>query len=199
MLFRSRNLAPAFVWIAWWIGFTYLSALVGDVWTVLSPWKALYPAGRSGLRRELPAAVGVWPAAALLLAFAWIEIVWEGNAVPANIAWLALGYSVLTWTGMFVFGRDAWLSSGEVFAVYFGMLAKLAPGELRADALDPRVRIVAGLDGLVFESGAGWEVRFGGPERFEEKLALARSFLREDPERRLEYLDVRSADQLVFR
>ncbi|HUG55652.1 MAG TPA: FtsQ-type POTRA domain-containing protein [Candidatus Limnocylindrales bacterium] len=78
-------------------------------------------------------------------------------------------------------------------------LAKLAPGELRADALDPRVRIVAGLDGLIFESGAGWEVRFGGPERFEEKLALARSFLREEPERRLEYLDVRSADQLVFR
>jgi len=127
-----RNLAPAFVWIAWWIGFTYLSALVGDVWTVLSPWKALYPAGRSGLRRELPAAVGVWPAAALLLAFGWIEIVWEGNAVPANIALLALGYSVLTWSGMFVFGREAWLASGEVFAVYFHWLAKLAPGEVRA-------------------------------------------------------------------
>lgn len=127
-----RNLAPAFVWIAWWIGFTYLSALLGDVWTVLSPWKALYPAVDFGLQRGLPEGAGVWPAAALLLAFAWIEIVWEGNAVPANIAWLALGYSVLTWSGMFVFGREAWLASGEVFAVYFGMLAKLAPGELHA-------------------------------------------------------------------
>lgn len=126
-----RNLAPAFVWIAWWIGFTYLSALVGDFWAVLNPWKALYPAGHFGLRRELPAAVGVWPATALLLAFAWIEIVWEGNAVPANIAWLAIGYSALTWTGMFVFGREAWLASGEVFAVYFNWLAKLAPSELR--------------------------------------------------------------------
>src|SRR5688572_23374007 len=98
-----RNFAPAFVWIAWWIGFTYLTELLGDVWRLLNPWKALYPAGL-GLRRELPAAVGVWPAVALLLAFAWIEIVWEGNAVPANIAWLALGYSILTWTGMYVFG-----------------------------------------------------------------------------------------------
>lgn len=126
-----RNLAPAFVWIAWWIGFTYLTALVGDLWTMLNPWKTLYPAGRFGLRRQLPAAVGVWPATALLLAFAWIEIVWEGNAVPANIAWLAIGYSVLTWAGMFVFGREAWLRSGEVFAVYFHWLAKLAPGEVR--------------------------------------------------------------------
>ena len=127
-----RNLAPAFVWIAWWIGFTYLSALLGDVWAVLNPWKALYPAGRFGLRLELPPAVGVWPATALLFAFAWIEIVWEGNAVPANIAWLALAYSLLTWAGMFIFGREAWLRSGEVFAVYFGFLARLAPAEVRS-------------------------------------------------------------------
>ena len=140
-----RNLAPAFVWIVWWIGFTYLSALLGDVWALLNPWKVFYPKGIF----ELPPAVGVWPAAALFLAFAWIEIVWEGNSVPANIAWLALGYSALTWTGMFVFGRDAWLRSGEVFTVYFGFLARLAPIELRtnhelylrppaAGLLDPR-------------------------------------------------------------
>jgi hypothetical protein len=143
-----RNLAPAFVWIVWWIGFTYLTALVGDFWALLNPWKALYPAGSLGLRRQLPPAVGVWPAAVLLLAFAWIEIVWEGNAVPANIAWLALGYSALTWTGMFVFGRDAWLRSGEVFTVYFGFVARLAPAKVRsgkwtlrppaAGLLDPR-------------------------------------------------------------
>jgi len=78
------------------------------------------------------------PAAALLLAFAWIEIVWEGNAVPANLAWLALGYSLLTWTGMFVFGRDAWLKSGEVFTVYFGFLARLAPIEWKTNELHLR-------------------------------------------------------------
>jgi hypothetical protein len=139
-----RNLAPAFVWIAWWIGFTYLSALLGDFWALLNPWKVFYPKGIF----ELPPAIGVWPAAALFLAFAWIEIVWEGNAVPANIAWLALGYSALTWAGMFVFGRDAWLASAEVFTVYFGFLARLAPAEVRsgkwylrppaAGLLDPR-------------------------------------------------------------
>jgi hypothetical protein len=73
----------------------------------------------------------VWPATALLLVFAWIEMLWDGNAVPANIARLALGYSALTWAGMALFGREAWLRSGEVFAVYFGLLARLAPTEVR--------------------------------------------------------------------
>jgi hypothetical protein len=140
-----RNFAPAFVWIAWWIGFTYLCAVFGDLWALLNPWKVFYPKGLF----KLPPAVEAWPAVALLLAFAWIEIVWDGNAVPANIAWLALGYSLLTWAGMFVFGREAWLKSGEVFTVYFGFIARLAPIELRtnnelhlrapaAGLLDPR-------------------------------------------------------------
>ena len=139
-----HNFLPTFVWIAWWIGFTYLTVLVGDVWALVNPWKAVYPP-RFGLHRDLPRAVGAWPAVLLLLAFGWIEIVWEGNAVPANIARLAAAYSVLTWTGMFVFGRDAWLASGEVFSVYFGLLARLAPidHELKlrppaAGLLDPR-------------------------------------------------------------
>lgn len=124
-----RNLAPAFVWIAWWIGFTYLCAVFGDLWALANPWKVVNPKGRF----TLPRAVGAWPAAALFLAFAWIEIVWHDNAVPANIAWLAVGYSALTAAGMYAFGRDAWLASGEVFSVYFGFIARLAPLEWRAD------------------------------------------------------------------
>jgi hypothetical protein len=139
-----RNFAPAFVWIAWWIGFTYLSALLGNFWALLNPWTILHP---KGLFR-LPPAVGVWPAAALLLAFAWIEIVWEGNAVPANIAWLALGYSLLTWVGMFVFGGEAWLKSGEVFTVYFGFLARLAPIEVKPNELRLRTPAAGLLDPL---------------------------------------------------
>lgn len=77
-------------------------------------------------------------------------------------------------------------------------LAKVAPGELRADATAPAVRIDAGPSGIVLESGGGWEIRFGGPERIEEKLALAMRFLRDEPGRRLEYLDVRSTDRIVF-
>jgi hypothetical protein len=137
-----RNLVPTFVWIVWWVGFAYLSGLVGDLWAVLNPWKALYlgaeatarwlrPSSGLGPGWRLAPGVGAWPATALLLAFVWIEILWDGNSVPANVARLGLGYSVLTWLGMFLFGREAWLRSGEVFAVYFGLLARLAPTEVR--------------------------------------------------------------------
>ncbi len=77
-------------------------------------------------------------------------------------------------------------------------LAKIAPGELRGDATAPAVRVEAGANGIVLASGAGWEIRFGTADRIDEKLALAERFLREQPSRRLEYVDVRSADRIVF-
>lgn len=77
-------------------------------------------------------------------------------------------------------------------------LAALAPGELRADMRAPSVRIEAGPSGIVLGSGARWELRFGSAERFDEKLAVARQFLRNEPERPLDYVDVRSPDRIVF-
>ena len=77
-------------------------------------------------------------------------------------------------------------------------LAALAPGELRADMRAPSVRIEAGPSGIVVGSGARWELRFGSAERFDEKLAVARQFLRNEPERPLDYVDVRSPDRIVF-
>lgn len=77
-------------------------------------------------------------------------------------------------------------------------LAALAPGELRSDATDVRVVMTAGTNGLVLRAGAGWEIRFGTADRFDEKLSLAKRFLRDNPTRRLDYVDVRSADRIVF-
>lgn len=77
-------------------------------------------------------------------------------------------------------------------------LAKVGPGELRADAKAPEVSIEPGPNGIVLASGAGWEIRFGGPENIEEKLAAAMRFLRDRPDRRLEYVDVRSLDRIVY-
>lgn len=77
-------------------------------------------------------------------------------------------------------------------------LGALAPGELRADATDLRVVMTAGANGLVLRTGATWEIRFGTADRFDEKLSLAKRFLRDNPTRRLDYVDVRSPDRIVF-
>jgi len=77
-------------------------------------------------------------------------------------------------------------------------LARLGPQDLRPDATSPRVVLTAGANGLVVRVGGGWEIRFGGAERIDDKIAQARRFLRENPQRKLDYLDVRTPDQIVF-
>ena len=108
---------PTLVWIIWWVGLAMVSAFAGDLWAVVNPWRSLFDmadrvyrrvTGRPGLawRLPYPDALGVWPGVGLLLAFAWIELVFPSPALPANIAWLALAYSLLTWGGMAVFGSE---------------------------------------------------------------------------------------------
>jgi cell division protein FtsQ len=75
-------------------------------------------------------------------------------------------------------------------------LARLRPADLRADATSPRVVLTEGTTALVLRT-AGWEIRFGGAERIDDKIALARRFLRDNQERRLDYLDVRTPDSIV--
>ena len=139
----TRNLAPTAIWIAWWVGFSYLSAFIGDVWCVVNPWAALFewyenstPDERSlGLAQKTwPSRLGVWLATGLFIAFAWIELIWDGRSIPSHLAWLAVGYSVITWTGMYWFGRDAWLRHADPFAQAFSILAKFAPTETRVAA-----------------------------------------------------------------
>jgi len=105
-----RNLAPVAVWIVLWVGFSFLSAVLGPVWRVLNPWATLYRcsrwmrsrlARRKGERRRVaPTWLGVWPAFVLLIIFAWMELVWSGRNIPADLATALIVYSVMTWAGM---------------------------------------------------------------------------------------------------
>jgi cell division protein FtsQ len=76
-------------------------------------------------------------------------------------------------------------------------LAHLGTTDLRPDATAPRVVLTAGANGLVLRMSSGWEIRFGGAERIDDKIALARRFLRENPQRKLDYLDMRTPDSFT--
>ena len=76
-------------------------------------------------------------------------------------------------------------------------LTRLGPQELRPDATAPRVVLTAGANRLVLRVAAGWEIRFGGPERIDDKIANARRYLRDNPLRKLDYVDVRTPDSIV--
>jgi hypothetical protein len=141
----QRNLTPTLVWVVWWVGLAYVSALGGNLWAIINPWNTLFawaealysrlkPTGALSLHLPYPGALGQWPGVLLFLGFAWIELVFEGAAVPANLAILALEYTVITWVGMVLFGRAQWLRHGEAFALAFGLLARFAPTEVRVVA-----------------------------------------------------------------
>lgn len=144
----NYNLAPTFVWIVWWVGLGFFTAFVGNVWPLLSPWVVLFDWAdglsrrlRDGegieLREPYPASWGVWPAVALYAAFVWVELVFSGAAVPRSLALLILAYSVLTLCGMVVFGKHAWQRGGEAFSVFFGVLGRFAPTEVRVKTTRP--------------------------------------------------------------
>jgi hypothetical protein len=131
----NENLAPTFVFVVFWLGVVPLVVLLGNVWSVLDPWRAVadavaWVAGRVGADEEPPFTyphwLGRWSAALLLLAFVTLELVY---VEPANPRALAVGialYSAITWAGMAAFGRRDWRENGDGFAVYFGLLSRLS-------------------------------------------------------------------------
>ena len=141
----TRNFAPVFVWIIWWVGMAFVQALCGDLWSVVNPWTALFDWSLALVRRNrrpviaagrwrYPASLGCAPAVALFLGFAWLELVSSAGEQPRTLAWCILAYSLLTWAGMWAFGRDLWLRNGEAFTVVFGLLARFGPSGPRPDA-----------------------------------------------------------------
>ncbi|MGH2572076.1 MAG: fenitrothion hydrolase [Actinomycetota bacterium] len=127
--FTSANIAPIFVYVWFWVGLAFAHALLGNLWATLSPWDTLarlldIPRGRP---RPYPTAWGKWPATVLLLAFVWLELVFPEAASPPALAVAILIYAGITLAGMAVYGREAWNENGEAFAVYFGLLSRIAP------------------------------------------------------------------------
>lgn len=143
----TKNLAPTFIWVVWWIGLAYMASLVGDLWPAINPWSIVFAglervARRLGARDRLdlgityPPWLGVWPAVALFGAFAWFELIVGTSKVPDNLATAVLVYSGITWLGMATFGRGVWLAHGEAFSLAFAVLGRFAP--IERPRRDPR-------------------------------------------------------------
>ena len=129
------NFAPTFIFIIFWVGLVFASALFGDVFKAFNPWRAI---GRFiewvTRRREFapyPAWLGRWPAAAGLLFFTWVELVSGWAIEPQTIAILVTLYTVYNLVAQFVWGTETWTRYGESFSVYFNLFARLSIFETR--------------------------------------------------------------------
>jgi hypothetical protein len=134
------NFAPTFVYVIFWLGIPFLSVLFGNVWSVLSPWRALADAlvwlleldGREARPvLEWSNRWGRYPAAAALFAFVALELAKVSPDYPRTLAIAIALYSYWALAGMAVYGRDAWTRGGEGFAVMFELLSRIAPFSVR--------------------------------------------------------------------
>jgi hypothetical protein len=155
---QSDNLAPTAVYVGFWIAVPFASLLLGDVFRLLSPWRAVGRAtgwlarrvAGDGMPEPLPypERVGHWPAALGLLGFAICELCWASSREPQPLAILMLLYAAVQLVGMSLYGVEPWTRRADAFGVWFGLLARLAPLGRRDDGrlvLRPPVAGAAGV------------------------------------------------------
>ena len=154
----DRNFSLTFVFVTFWLGLVVLSVVFGDLFRAFNPWRAIARVVGGGFRLVAgqsappplgyPERLGRWPAAAGILAFVWLELVYGPagfqtvGLTPHTVAIATLVYSAYTFVGMTLFGSERWLERGEAFSVYFGMFASLAPLEVRDGTLGRRRPLV---------------------------------------------------------
>jgi hypothetical protein len=137
--FPTQNFAPTFVYVVFWLGMPLLSVLLGNVWSVLNPWRAVFP-DNEGVW-EYPQWLGYYPAAVGLFSFAALELGYYDPSDPRALALAISISSAVAWGGAALFGRDVWFRYGDGFSVYFGLLAAMAPLARREDRIVVRAPI----------------------------------------------------------
>jgi hypothetical protein len=160
---QQDNLAPTAVYVGFWVGVPFVTLLFGDVFRVLSPWRAIGRAVGGLATRvagdalpeplEYPKRLGHWPAVAGLVAFAICELCWAAARDPQPLAVLMLIYVAIQLFGMSLYGVESWTRHGDTFGVWFSLLSRLAPLARRGDGRLVLRPPVVGATGLVAIAG----------------------------------------------
>ncbi|MBB2989280.1 hypothetical protein FHR72_000737 [Mycolicibacterium iranicum] len=143
---NGENALPGVFYVLLWVGLVALSVLLGPVWRVLSPVRALYRflGGRS-FGGRYPDGLGYWPAAAGLFAFVWLELASpDPGSLDAIRTWLLI-YLVVTLAGTFWSGTR-WCARADPFEVYSVVASRFSP--LRRNP-DGRIAIGNPFDNLL--------------------------------------------------
>ena len=125
------NFNMTFFWIVFVLGFTYLSALIGNLYAQINPWKLLVTAlANTGVakfegRFVYPAWLGCWPALMLYAGFIAMELF--GRVDPLSLGVMLLGYTALNTVGAWLFGMRDWFERCEFFGLFFSLVSRMAP------------------------------------------------------------------------
>ena len=130
---RLANLGMTFFWIVFALGLAYATAIIGDVYALVNPWRALMnwletiaPDAFHG-RVRYPAAFAYYPALVIYMGFVWVELF--GQILPQTLAVMLVAYTAFNVLAAWLFGASAWFKYGEFFSVFFRLIGKMAPVE----------------------------------------------------------------------
>ncbi|MBT06003.1 MAG: hypothetical protein CMM32_03690 [Rhodospirillaceae bacterium] len=126
------NPLPVTIWVLWWVGFFYFTALCVNIWNSINPWAFSFQLAEVAIGKRIqltsyPTWLGYWPSFMFFLSFVWIELVWPHKEVPATLATVITLYTLITWTGMTIYGKQSWLKYGECFSVIFTLIGNFSP------------------------------------------------------------------------
>lgn len=124
-----ENPAPVMLYVGVWLVFPFLSALVGDFYQVIAPWRALsrwLGLGKTE-RPDIVGKVGYWPAVGVLVAFSWWELVSPVGSVPFFLAWAAVVYTLCMLLSIGWVGRSSQLTSWDGFGAYNHLMGAIGP------------------------------------------------------------------------
>jgi hypothetical protein len=97
----------------------------------------------------------VWPAVAVLIGFAWLELVYvpADRDHPATVAALSLAYFMAMLVGMALFGVEEWEQRADGFGVYFNLLSRISALCQDARGVVCSRRPLSGLPGMPVVGG----------------------------------------------
>jgi hypothetical protein len=163
----TSNLLPTLIYVLFWVGLPFASAVFGDVFRPFNPWLAIARATGWLVRRvggesvpeplPYPERLGRWPAVIGILGFAWLELVYVDKDNTVKLAVISMAYCVVQLVAMSIYGADRWSRRGDAFGVYFNLFSRLAPLHWRAGRLYvrpplagvTRLRVIPGTVALV--------------------------------------------------
>lgn len=121
----AENVAPWVLHVWVWVGVAFASALLGPVWRAVNPLRTLarlLPAGK----HPLPERVGLWPAAAGLAVYLWLELVAPFGADPRVVGGYLLAHAAVQLAFAARYGEE-WLARADPFEVVSTLLGTLSP------------------------------------------------------------------------
>lgn len=126
------NPLPLVVWTGWWVLFTLIQALVGDLWRFFNPWSGPARLVRKLFRLRngylgLPDRAGFCVAVVQFFSFAWFELVYIAPEDPARLAVAIMFYWLINFLAVLVFGEKSWFGRAEPFSVFFRLVGAMSP------------------------------------------------------------------------